>query len=306
MLCLLLITAQSAYSQGGPGPGLVPPCTAGIAGENIIPIHTPDMTYCVSDYGWSDTWLIPASTVYDPAMDALSGDDAANLHFNIGGVPSAGNGWLSPGLDAGALMVSYATGSPWVVVVPVDWIGGGPTGTSITQSVIHHPAFGIDIRITTSAFDTVMNQTYDIFNNGTFMLEDLVLADYFNYHPNGSTAGAATTGTVEYSAGTLSFTGGPGGGALSDATLFGAFIDSAHAVGTPGGVIAMTETMTLDGSAGQLGPGDVAGTLAWELGDLTPGSMVSFTLTKTIPEPASLYMLAFGAVLMAHRRRATL
>lgn len=296
----ILLAATPAFGQVG----VVPPCTPGLAGESVIPIHTPNMTYCVSDYGWSDAWLIPDSMVYDPIQDALSGDDAANLHFNIDGVPAAGNGWLTPGLDAGALAVSYATGSPWEVLGAnsVDWIGGGPTGTSITRSIIHHPVFGIDIRITTSAFDSVMNQTYEIFNNGPFVLEDLVLADYLNYHPNGSTAGLASSGTVQYSAGTLSYTGGPGGGALSDAVMFGEFLDSAHAVGTPGTIIPMTEMMTLDGSVGPIGPADVAGTLAWDLGNLDPGGAVSFTVTKAIPEPASLWMMAIGAVLFARRR----
>ena len=59
---------------------VIPPATPGLAGENIFPIYGAS-TYCVSDFGWSDTWLAPVMNTYDQARDVLSGDDAANLKY---------------------------------------------------------------------------------------------------------------------------------------------------------------------------------------------------------------------------------
>ncbi|MBL0928252.1 MAG: hypothetical protein IBJ11_11475 [Phycisphaerales bacterium] len=298
-LVVMLCPSAAALAQGGPG--VVAPATPGLAGENIIPIHTGTMAYCVSDFGWSDTWLIPDMMVYDPARDALSGDDAVNLRFSVGGVVASGNGWLTPSMDAGALHASYATGSPWRMVVPVDWIGGGPMGTSITRSVITHPVYGLNIQITTSAFGNVMSQTYDITNLGSRPVEDIVLSDYFNYHPNGSILGAASTGIARYLGGALFFTSGTGVPTLSDAVMSGNRPDSAHMVGTPAAVIAALEAGALTGADGPFGPADAAGAIAWPLGTLLPGDSASFTLTKIIPAPATLTPMAPLALALIRR-----
>ena len=36
----------------------IPPCGAGAAAENILPVSNGITTYCVSDFGWSDSWFI--------------------------------------------------------------------------------------------------------------------------------------------------------------------------------------------------------------------------------------------------------
>src|SRR5262245_51609553 len=89
-----------------------PPPQTGRNGEHIIYLSNASMNYAVSDFGWSDAWMMPPQPVLTLQMDVLCGDDAPNLHYKINGVQMAGNGWITPTLDAGALTASYDTHSP--------------------------------------------------------------------------------------------------------------------------------------------------------------------------------------------------
>ncbi|MCG8403681.1 MAG: PEP-CTERM sorting domain-containing protein [Phycisphaerales bacterium] len=305
-VCLSVIVglALPRASVGEP----VAPCTAGLAGETIIPLTNEFMNYCVSDFGWSDAWLIPARETYSRAVDVLSGDDAANFQYKKNGIPSAGKGWLTPGLDAGALSPRYHTGSPWQVFQPVSYT----EGTTKAESVIRHPEDGIVIKITSEISGLRLSQRYDIQNVGTSLLEDLVFADYFNYHPNGTDAGNHFKGTIRYEDGRLITTGIDDGTLIADGMMWGQRMDDFHGVGIaaevpgdpgPGDVITMIETQSYDGSAGPFGPNDAAGGLAWKLGDLGQGQSTSFTIFKAAPEPSTLGLLTLGSLVLLRRRR---
>lgn len=300
----------------------VPPCTdAGTM--SIIPLTHAGATYCVSDYGWSDAWFVgSAPVIYDPRLDVLSGDDAPNLHFGIlGGPPDvSGFGWISPIMDGGTLMPSLPTGSPWEVVTAVHYTVGSTTA----ESLVRHP-LGLDMLITTS-LDPVgqeITQRFAITNTtpGT-TFSGLRLADYFNFHPNGSTAENAQKGTVTYSPmGGISITGPDDGTLIANGSMRGERVDDAHGrndpsfVTLPIAVLDMVQSnVYLDpGAAFAPGPGDVAGALAWDLGDLAPGDTVEFSVFKLAdpleptpaPEPGTgAVALVGGCLLWAFRRRA--
>lgn len=303
-----------------------PPCTAPVAGlpgagMDIIPLANGIASYCVSDYGWSDTWFIGSSpAIYDPRFDVLSGDDAPNLHYGIDGsnrMATSGFGWISPIMDNGTLTPSFATGSPWTVTTPVH-----PIAPSTVQSLVHN-ADGIDLQITTSLAPAgqQITQTFTITNvRLAGSITDLLLADYFNFHPNGSTAADATKGTVSYDPlSGITITGLLDGTFISDGTMRGERVDDEHGYHTAGFfglpiiVFDMVQTDTYNNApAGVGGSGDVAGGLAWELGDLAPGESASFSIYKmapplTVPEPATLALLgaAFAGLGVWRRRSAT-
>ena len=114
--------------------GNVAPCSAGAVGENVLPVTNGITTYCVSDYGWSDTWLVGSPSTYHQYVDMLSGDDALNLLYNTpaNGVGS-GLGWLSPSLDAGTLSATSVQ-SRYSVVTALHMTGAGSSESVIQNT----------------------------------------------------------------------------------------------------------------------------------------------------------------------------
>ena len=285
----------------------IPPCTEA-GGMDIIPLSNGTGTYCVSDYGWTDTWFVnSAPPVYDPRFDVFSGDDSPNLHFGIlGGAPweaVSGFGWLSPLMDAGFLMPVFPTGSVWEVVDAVHF-----TGALSTESTIAHPA-GMEARIVTmiDPFTQEITQTFTFTNTTTdTTFNDIRFADYFNYHPNGSTDLNAQKGSVSYDPLTgITITGIDDGTLIATGNMRGERLDDAHGrntgfLGSPIMVLDMVQTDTyFDPGPFPVGPGDVAGALAWDLPNLAPGESVSFTVFKNsepvpTPEPGSILLLLPG------------
>ena len=112
----LLAFASTAFGTAPPVPS-----PSLFNGQHVIFLSSPNMDYAVSDYGWSDTWLVPPQTSYPASShDLLTGDDAANIHYT--GMPvdtTPGNttkGWLTPLLDDGTADPSVPTGSVWTVL----------------------------------------------------------------------------------------------------------------------------------------------------------------------------------------------
>lgn len=315
LLIVFLLPIRAAFGQ------VIPPCTPAGA-LNIIPLANPHATYCVSDYGWSDTWFVgTAPAAYDPRHDVLSGDDSPNLHFGIkGGEPPpvvSGFGWISPLMDGGGPTAGFATGSPWTVVSAVH-----ATGMTTAESLVRHP-LGIDMLITTS-LDPVgqeVTQRFAITNTtGATTFSDLLFADYFNYHPNGSDAANVLKGTVSYDPlSGITITGVDDGTLIATGSMRGERIDDAHGrngplLALPIDVLDMVQTSDYhDPGAGiAVGPGNVAGGLAWGLGDLAPGDTVEFTVFKLaaplalVPEPETYAMTLAGLGLLgfvARRRK---
>ena len=311
-LSLLLLTSHAAAVA-------IAPCTpAGVfAGMDIIPLTNGSATYCVSDYGWSDAWFVgTAPAVYDPRFDVLSGDDAPNLHFGIrGGAPPgavSGFGWISPIMDGGALTPSLMTGSPWTVSTAVHFTAG----TTTAESLVHHPE-GLDLLITTSLDPAgqQITQRFRLTNTTTATTFDrLRFADYFNFHPNGSAAENASKGSVSYNpASGITITGPDDGTLIANGWMRGERVDDAHGISLPTQtiplpVLDMVQTDTyplftpIDTASG---PGDVAGGLAWDLGELAPGASVEFSIFKlaeplaSAPAPATALLLGAGLLLLA-------
>lgn len=288
---LVLGSSITAFAQPS-----IAPCS-NVGGQTVLPLNSGSMTYCVGDYGWSDTWLVPALNQYDQNRDLLSGDDAGNLHYTRGGQQVPGTGWLSPILDRGTLAPNYPTGSPWTVQTATHYVG-----VATAESTIRNPADDLRLTIRTNVTGDTMTQTY-ILSAGDFAIGNILLADYFNYHPNGSINPNNLKGTITYAAGTLTTTGIVDPSFLSDGKLSGQVLDTFHGVGPVGPVVNMVENIAYDGSVGPFGPADVAGALAWNLGALGAGQSVSFTLTKMlVPEPTTMSLLALAGILGLRRR----
>ena len=289
-----------------------PPCSTVLAmpAINIIPLTNGSSTYCVSDYGWSDAWFVGSAPVrFDPRLDVLSGDDAPNLHFGIrGGDPwpvVSGFGWISPVIDGGELEPVHETGSPWIVTTPVHFTVFDTTA----ESLVRHPA-GMDLLITTS-IDLVgqgITQTFVLTNTTPDLtFEDIVLADYFNFHPNGSTVPNFRKGTATYSAlGGIRITGPDDGTLIANGSMRGERVDDLHGSNAsfpmvPDIAFDMVQTLTypdpmLPDDLFTAGPGDAAGGLAWRLDPMGPGDRASFSIFKLV-EPLTRTGVAAPAVL---------
>lgn len=324
MVKLRLVLALIAFTLlpiATAGAVATPPCTSPPVGGpaaamTIIPLSNGSASYCVSDFGWSDAWFVGSSPpIYDPRLDVLSGDDAPNLHFGVNGsnrITTSGLGWISPVIDGGTLSATHATLSPWTVSTPVHFIAG----TTTAESLVHHP-LGIDMLITTSLDPAGqgITQTFTITNVLIAdSITDILFADYFNYHPNGSTLVDAHKGTVTYTtADGIVIMGLDDDTFIADGSMRGQRADDYRTISTFGGVpdaVFDSVQFALYGnppSGTAFGPGDVAGALAWELGSLAPGESTSFTIFKLatpVPLPGTISLLAFGlAGLGATRRR---
>src|SRR5665213_3313317 len=149
------VAVQSMVALGA-NAAIIQPCTPGSASENIIPVTNGVKTYCVSDYGWSDTWFLGSPAVYSQPLDMLSGDDAFNLTYG-NGKTGTGLGWLSPSMDQGTLSAQPIP-SAWSVITPVH-----STGASSAESVIGD-ADGVQITLDTSAIGPGVQITMAITN----------------------------------------------------------------------------------------------------------------------------------------------
>src|SRR3982751_5241246 len=141
------------------------PCSA--AGTaTILPVRSSVQTYCVNDFGWSDTWFFSGSlATYNQSLDVLSGDDSPNLHYTGGTHGNDAGGWLSPTIDRGT-RVPQNTGSTWAIITALHYVG---TGTGHTQSIIQN-GDGLRITIDTVVSGITADLTFTFFNNGTATL----------------------------------------------------------------------------------------------------------------------------------------
>ncbi len=297
MIALLGLSSLAAAA-------VVAPCTLAPGVVDIVPLSNPTNTYCVSDYGWSDTWFVgSAPSIYDPRLDVFSGDDSPNLRFGIlGGEPVvSGFGWLSPIMDVGTLEPTVATGSVWEVVTPVHGVA-----LNTVASELHHP-LGLNIMITTSLGVTgQITQGFLIENTSLVStFTGLRFADYFNFHPNGSTRGNSMKGTISYDPlSGLTVTGLDDGTLIANGSMRGERSADAHGCSSPVITWDMVQTNTYVApcpvSPLAIGPGDVAGGLAWDLSAaLAPGASVEFTIFKQAeplpsPEPSTLILFLSG------------
>lgn len=302
------------------------------ATTSVLAVNNALGAYCVSDFGWSNTWYSvgngthPIPSVYDQELDLFSGDDAVNLSFGIlgetGTIPVTGKGWLTPTLDAGALFPFYNTDSVWTVRSPVRYTTLGDE--TKTQSVIELvlPGLGVvDTVIDTIILsDGAIRQFYTVINNSDAFLTDLTFADYFNFHPNGALIAATQEATTRIDDGTVTVSGNQGlpdyvGNGLMHlidangnhvtptrqdigcADLLG-FDPSCTSTGGP--TIPRVESGAYNNLAGPIGPGDLAGALEVDASQLEPGASITFGLEKRVlPEPTALLLAGIGLIALA-------
>lgn len=300
------------------------------ATPSVLAVNNSRGAYCVSDYGWSNTWYTtgsdgtkPIPSVYTEEFDLFSGDDAVNLSFStLEGTlstPVTGSGWLTPTLDAGALFPFYPTGSEWTVVNPVAYVT--PGDESATQSMIRLALTGlgsVDVTIDTQILgDGGVKQFYTIQNNADTFLTDLVFTDYFNFHPNGSLVAATKEGTTSFNGEKVTTTGNKllpsfvGNGTMNLIDENGALlvptvvdIGCADVLGFDldctgvGATIPRVEAGAYNGLTGPLGPGDYAAALGYAPGNLLgPEESITFGVEKhVVPAPGSLALFGLGLV----------
>ena len=269
------------------------PCTAD-GTLNVVALGSPTAgTYCISDAGWSDTWLKGQPTAYSSALDMLSGDNSAFLRYKIGGLNGNGSGWLSPFMDQGTL-VPQPQNSNWVVKSPVTVL----TAT-LAQSTITDVADHVDIVIDTYLNPFGVTQTYTIYNNGASALTNVSFGDYYNLHPNSSRN--PTAGITSYSNGTVSTVGNKSGTFyLNDGTFSGQTIPATVFLGTVSNVLTFVNSNSSVSSTATVGPNDTAAALIWNITNINPGASQSFSITlnaTATPEPA--LFVAVGATLIA-------
>ncbi|MBK9166144.1 MAG: PEP-CTERM sorting domain-containing protein [Bryobacterales bacterium] len=191
MRVVCAIALPGLFLAGGAYGAAIAPCSgAGSLVQNIIPVRSSQMTYCVSDHGWSDSWFLGNPAQYDGAADVLSGDDGLSLRWTGG--PSAGNGWLSPRMDLGTLIPQNTNNTVWSKVSPGN-VTSHPANTpysstlrvgSATLTNTANRGIEVDLRTTVVGFQVTIEVT--IRNLASVARTNVQFGDYFNFHPNGS------------------------------------------------------------------------------------------------------------------------
>jgi len=298
----------------------VAPCTDGSAGELIIALRNSRTTYCTSAFGWSDTWFRGSQATYNQQADVFSGEDSFNLRWT----GMTGAGWLSPSMDNGTT-VPNLIGSQWGILTDIAYTVVGQQNQTFSR--IGH-ANGLQIDITTTLTNALLDINFVIRNTSTTnTVSNLVLSDYFNFHPNGSLHSNQSTrqGTTRYLAncpahigtcnGVIYTTGNQSLSTfVSQGFVYGQRAPDAYATGyasgMPTGQQALFTQMAngvFNNQAGPVGPADSAGALAYNLGNLAPGQQTAFTFYKGLdvptPEPAAWVMMSLGLILLILRAR---
>jgi hypothetical protein len=272
-----------------------------------MPLVSPGvMSYCITDFGNSDTWFLGNPTVYDASHDVLSGDDALGLSYR-----GQGFSWVSPYLDQGTLN-PQSVPSDFSVTSPLTYTAGNSAAQSVVQDTN-----GIQITIDSSVAANVFTETLTIKNTSANNYVAFTLYDYFNFHPNGSANPASTQfGVTSIQGGCVVTMGNMSQpGFISDGRMCGSAAPNTQEVGyaqnsnPSGGTPIVWQNVaaeTLNGSSGPTAPGDTAGALGWNLGDLNAGATTTFTITKDLfatPEPGTLVMGIGAALLLLGLRR---
>jgi hypothetical protein len=243
----------------------------------------------------------------------LSGDDALNVQYdnmNGGGTTN----WVSPSLDGGTLN-PQPVASDWSVVTALHYTTAADNQTSSTVE----DSKGLELQIVSTLSGSNVNLALTFTNYTGADITNLLLADYFNFHPNGSTTGF-NKGTTSYGATCAPLTadcittvGQPGGDFLFNASMGGSAVSTYHTVGSVSTVVGEVSNNNLagnggtnayDGASGPVGPGDNAGALAWNLGTLRDDASETFDIGKDVPEPGAWYLVAGAVLALAGRRRA--
>ena len=298
----------------------VAPCTDGAAGELIIALRNAKTTYCSSAFGWSDTWFKGSRTTYSAQADVFSGEDSFNLRWS----GMTGTGWLSPSMDIGTTFANPVS-SQWGVLTDIAYTHPGLEDQTFSQ--ISH-ANGLQIAITTTLTDALLNINFVITNTSTTnTVSNLVLSDYFNFHPNGSRTSNNSTlqGTTRYLSTCPANIGNCNGVIyttgnqflttfIANGFVYGQRAPDAYAIGYASGVPVGQQALytqiangVFNNLAGPVGPADGAGAIAFNLGNLTPGQQVAFNFYKGLdvptPEPGTWAMMSLGLALIVVRAR---
>ena len=254
-------------------------------------------TFCVSDFGSSNTWFSsnPPRTPL-PAFNLL-GDSEQFLNYTL--VSGVG----------GSLFLSALN-----VLTPVANVS-----TTEAKSTIGNSNITIDIDST--VINNNIKQTFLVTNIGSGTINSMELVEYFHYFPFGSTNPSLGTlaympvPTIEgpYVLGLWGSGTGPGlvreGGVCGGPGAgpgIGCSTPDHYMLGAPSVVLAaVANTGTTDLPGGPtLVDMDSAGALSWRVTglSLTTGQQQAFTV-ELVPEPATFGFMLFGGALLALRRR---
>jgi hypothetical protein len=302
-------------------------------GGPALAVNNAHGAYCVTDFGWSNTWYTvgangsPIPSVYDRALDLFSGDDAVNLSFDFSNGSNTthvtGNGWLSPLLDAGALAPFFVTGSPWQSLAPVHYVTPGDETATESQAILQLPDGVIRMVIDTNILpDGKIRQFYTVINEADGFLTNIRFADYFNFHPNGSLEADSHEGTTRFDSVDIKTTGNKDlPSFITDARmrLIDAFgnplTPTAHDIGcadvlnldtscaSSPAAIPRVQTGGFNNLDGPFGPGDFGGTLAFDVNGFEGNSFTIGVEKEAIPAPAPLALLGLGLLGLGLYRR---
>ena len=217
----------------------VQPCSAGANNETILPIKNSVQAYCVSGFGWSDTWFFSNPGSYDGNKDVLSGDDSPFIRYTVGPGNTAGNGdgFLSPSLDMGT-MNPQNINSNWSIIQNLSYTHGSDTASSTIQDAND----GLVIAIMTQVIGSQVFLHFAFTNNGAQAINNLRFGDYWNFHPNGSKSGTTENqqGTTVYSptTGIVTTTGNQAQPTfIADGRVFGQRAPDVHQIGTVSNIL---------------------------------------------------------------------
>src|SRR5579872_4840738 len=204
---------------------------------NVVALGGPpsgsNVTFCVSDYGWTNGWFTSDSPGNNPGNQGtnLLGDSAQFLSYFLG--TTQYQSWLTPDLSTGSVS------SDFNVLTQVQ--GSGDSATSEIGD-----AHGVDITIASAVVNDMLRQTFTVTNNTGQAMTNLVFGQYFNFYPGG--ANDTSVGTISYQLVTtiegdtqlglfVSASGAPyAGGTCGGPGNAGCSTPNAHDLGTPSSV----------------------------------------------------------------------
>ena len=184
---LVVATAQA----GNVAPATSSPQRPAISTDvNAVAITSTRDTFCVSDYGWSNTWFPyqPSIAAFDANKNVL-GDSAQYLSYTFRGTEYGA--WLTPYIGGSdGLGVFSSTGPVSFTVTTAAHTTASDTAVSKIGDT------RVNVTITTQAVGQGIRMAFVVENTTESTLTEMYMVQYFNYFPWGHSNTSA--GTMSY------------------------------------------------------------------------------------------------------------